>query len=62
MLQPIGEPAFRQYLCRYCGYVYDEAVGDPDSGIAAGTRYADLPEEWICPQCGATKEGLDLIS
>jgi rubredoxin-NAD+ reductase len=61
MLHPIGEAAFRQYLCRYCGYVYDEAAGDRDGGIAAGTRYVDLPEDWICPQCGATKGGLDLV-
>jgi rubredoxin len=38
-----------------CGYVYDPAVGDPDNGVAPDTRFADLPEEWVCPLCGFEK-------
>jgi len=38
-----------------CGFVYDEAEGDPLSGLAAGTRWADVPDDWICPDCGTTK-------
>ncbi|MDR2771265.1 MAG: rubredoxin [Clostridiales Family XIII bacterium] len=38
-----------------CGYVYDPAVGDPDNGVAPGTSFADLPEDWLCPQCGFEK-------
>lgn len=46
---------WRQYLCRACGYVYDEAKGDPDSGLAPGTRFEDIPDDWMCPLCGVTK-------
>lgn len=38
-----------------CGHVYDEQLGDPDGGIAAGTKFDDIPDDWICPECGATK-------
>ena len=44
-----------KYVCSVCGFVYDEAKGIPDAGIAAGTRWEDLPEDWVCPLCGATK-------
>ena len=44
-----------KYICTVCGFVYDEAKGIPDAGIAAGTRWEDLPEDWVCPLCGATK-------
>ena len=47
--------AWRQYLCRVCGLVYDEAVGDADSGLAPGTRFDDIPDDWACPICGVTK-------
>ena len=45
-----------KWTCIVCGYVYDEAVGDPDSGIAPGTKFEDLPDDWVCPKCGAEKE------
>ena len=45
----------RTYVCSICGYVYDEAKGSPDTGVAAGTRWADLSEAWVCPLCGASK-------
>ena len=45
----------RIYVCSVCGYDYDEAAGDPKSGIAPGTRFSDLPEDWVCPICGADK-------
>lgn len=51
----LGGPAFRQFICHACGYIYDEAEGDPDSGLAAGTRFEDIPEDWACPLCGVTK-------
>lgn len=44
-----------RYECIACGYVYDPAVGDPDGGIPAGTAFEDLPDDWECPACGATK-------
>jgi len=45
----------KKYNCTVCGYLYDPAVGDPDAGIAAGTSFDDLPENWVCPECGADK-------
>ena len=45
-----------KYECGACGYVYDPAVGDPDSGIPAGTAFEDLPEDWKCPLCGMGKD------
>ncbi|MBR2761952.1 MAG: rubredoxin [Solobacterium sp.] len=44
-----------KYECP-CGYVYDPAVGDPEHGIAAGTKFEDLPDDWCCPICGISKE------
>ena len=46
----------KKYVCNVCGYVYDPEVGDPDSGIAPGTAFEDIPEDWVCPICGVTKE------
>lgn len=45
----------QKYKCTVCGYVYDPENGDPDSGIAAGTKFEDLPDSWVCPICGASK-------
>ena len=47
---------FKQYKCTACGHIYDEAIGDPDNGYKAGTRFEDLPDNWVCPVCGAEKE------
>ena len=46
----------KSYECSVCGYVYDPAEGDPESGVAPGTAFEDLPEDWTCPVCGATKD------
>ena len=46
----------QKYVCDVCGYVYDPAAGDPDSGIEPGTAFEDIPEDWVCPICGVTKE------
>jgi len=45
-----------KYVCTVCGYIYDPALGDPDSGVAAGTAFEDLPDNWVCPVCGADKD------
>jgi rubredoxin len=45
----------RKFVCHICDHVYDEALGDPASGIARGTRWEDVPDGWSCPECGATK-------
>jgi rubredoxin-NAD+ reductase len=47
---------FKKYICGLCGYIYDEAVGDPDGGLPAGTRFADIPDSWSCPDCGVSKD------
>ena len=52
---PHPETPFRQYICNACGWIYDEAKGDPDSGLAPGTRYEDIPDDWACPLCQVTK-------
>lgn len=44
-----------KYVCTICDYVYDPAVGDPENGIAPGTRFEDLPDDWVCPLCGAPR-------
>ena len=46
-----------KWRCGSCDYVYDEAHGDPDEGIPPGTEWDALPDDWICPECGADKEG-----
>ncbi len=53
---------WQQYICHACGYIYDEAVGDADGGLAAGTRYADIPDDWACPLCGVTKSDFELYA
>lgn len=49
------ENTMKKYVCDVCGYVYDPAQGDPDSGIAPGTAFEDIPEDWLCPICGVAK-------
>ncbi len=46
----------KKYVCTVCGYIYDEAAGDPDNGVAPGTKWADVPEDWVCPDCGVGKD------
>ena len=45
----------KRYVCTVCGCEYDPAVGDPDSGIAPGTKFEDIPADWVCPVCGVSK-------
>ncbi len=57
----MNDTAFQRWICDACGYIYDEAKGDPDSGLAPGTRYQDIPDDWYCPLCGLTKSDLRLM-
>ncbi len=50
---------FKKYVCIVCGHIYDEAEGDPDSNIPSGTKFEDLPDDWVCPTCGAEKEDFE---
>lgn len=52
---------YKRYLCLLCGYVYDESMGSPEEGIEAGTRWDDLPDDWVCPECGAMKTDFEMI-
>lgn len=54
-----GETGMKKYICVVCGYVYDPEQGDPDSNIAPGTAFEDIPDDWVCPVCGATKEDFE---
>lgn len=49
----------KKYVCTVCGYVYDPEQGDPDSGIAPGTPFSDIPDDWECPLCGVGKEDFE---
>jgi len=51
-----GECIMEKWVCNPCGYVYDPAEGDTDNGIAPGTPFEKLPDDWVCPICGASKD------
>lgn len=60
ILEPTdGRGPWLEFLCRACGMIYNEQDGDPDSGIAPGTRFADIPEDWCCPICGVRKQDFE---
>jgi rubredoxin len=48
-----------KYVCTICGWVYDPGQGDPDNGVAVGTKWEDVPEDWECPVCGASKDDFE---
>jgi rubredoxin len=50
----------KNYVCNVCGYVYNPADGDPDAGIKPGTAFEDIPEDWVCPVCGAGKDAFEI--
>jgi len=49
----------KKYICSVCGYTYDPQAGDPDNGIAPGTAFEDLSEDWLCPICGVGKDDFE---
>jgi rubredoxin len=51
----------RKWQCIVCGWIYDEAEGFEDEGIAPGTRWEDVPEDFVCPECGVSKEDFEMI-
>jgi len=55
----VTEP--QTWMCLICGWIYDEAVGDPEHDIAAGTAWADVSMNWTCPECGARKEDFEMV-
>jgi len=52
---------YREYVCVVCGFVYSEAEGLPEEGFAPGTHWDDIPANWVCPECGATKDEFEMI-
>ena len=48
-----------KYRCTICDYIYDPAAGDPASGVEPGTAFEDLPDDWVCPLCGADKSNFE---
>ncbi len=53
--------AFKKYICVICGFIYDQQKGLPEDGIAPGTSWEDVPDDWVCPECGAGKEDFDMV-
>ncbi len=51
----------KKFQCTMCAWVYDESKGAPDEGIEPGTSWAEIPEDWTCPVCGAGKEDFDMV-
>ncbi len=51
----------KKWKCIVCGYIYDEAKGAPAEGLAPGTRWADIPEDWSCPDCGSLKSDFEMV-
>jgi rubredoxin len=51
----------KTYLCIVCGFIYDEIAGRPEDGIASGTRWADIPQSWCCPECGVEKVLFEMV-
>jgi rubredoxin len=49
------------YICIVCGFIYDEQAGLPEEGIAPGTLWADVPQEWTCPECGVGKSDFEMV-
>lgn len=51
----------KKYQCIICGWIYDETVGCPEEGLPAGTRWEDIPDDWLCPECGVGKADFEMI-
>ena len=60
---PMNEATpYRSWMCVVCGFIYDEAAGLPEEGIAPGTRWEDVPDTWTCPDCGVTKDDFEMVA
>jgi rubredoxin len=51
----------KKYICTVCDYIYDPEIGDEDGGITAGTAFEDIPDDWVCPDCGVGKSDFELL-
>ena len=59
--EQVNDKEYKSWLCIICGWVYDEEKGSPDDGIAPGTHWEDVPEYWVCPDCGCGKDDFEMI-
>ena len=59
--QRVDVTEHQTWMCLICGWIYDEAAGDAEHGIAAGTAWKDVPMNWTCPECGARKEDFEMV-
>ncbi len=57
-----GDKGMQKYKCLMCGYIYDPSVGDPENGVEPGTAFKDLPDDWVCPECGAPKDEFEPVA
>ena len=55
------EQPYSRWMCLICGFIYDETEGLPEDGLAAGTRWEEIPPNWTCPECGARKEDFEMV-
>ncbi len=53
--------SMKTYMCTVCGWIYDEAKGAPEEGIEPGTRWEDVPDDWVCPDCGEGKSAFEMV-
>jgi len=58
----IAAIGYRKWACTVCGYIYNEALGDPDEGFPPGTRFEEIPDDWLCPECGVSKRSFRLLT
>ncbi|MDX3905447.1 MAG: rubredoxin [Pigmentiphaga sp.] len=57
----LAQAPFRTWMCLVCGWIYDEAAGDPEHGLAPGTRWDEVPGDWLCPDCGVGKGEFEMV-
>jgi rubredoxin len=57
----VSNESLKRYLCLGCGFLYDEQLGLPEEGIPAGTRWADIPDDWVCLDCGTPKHRFEMV-
>ena len=60
-IQMSNSQPYKKWMCVVCGWIYDEELGDPDSGLPPGMRWDEVPESWVCPDCGAGKEDFEMV-
>ena len=60
-MKTLKHETMKKYICTVCHWTYDPETGDPEGGIAPGTAFEDIPEDWVCPLCGVTKEDFEPV-